>query len=114
MSVPPCEQIQQVSRAVPLVDVSFLCLLLLASEVFLQLPTEWYSAGRFAVEEFRETPEQAVMLFPLPWRLQFDVGELQLVGAPSPVSAFPSLVVAKGQFGRCDYVRLSGYSSLLA
>ena len=99
MSVPPCEQIQQVFRAVPLVDVPFLCLLLLASEVSLQLPTEWNSARRFAVEEFRETPEQAIMLFPLPWRLQSDAGELQLVGSPSPVSAFPFLVVARGQSG---------------
>ena len=114
MNVPPCEQIQQLSRAVFLVDVPFLCLVLLASGVFLHLPTEWNLAGHFAVGEFRVTPEQAVILFPLPWRLQFDVGGFQLVGSPSPVFDSPFLVAAEGQFGRCHYARPSGDSSLPA
>ena len=98
-SVPPCEQIQQVFLVVPLVDVSSLSLLLLVLEVSLQPPTGWNSAGHSAVGESHETLEQAVMLFPLPWQPQFDAGGHQLVGLSSPVSAFPSLVVAKGQFG---------------
>ena len=56
VSVPPCEQIQQVLRVVPLVDVPLLCLVPSAL-FFLHLPTEWNSAGRFAVGELYESPE---------------------------------------------------------
>ena len=113
-SVPPCEQIQQVFRAESLVEVSFLCLLLLASEVSLQLPMEWNSVGHFAVGELHESLEQAVMPITLPWQLQFDIGGFQLVGLPSLSFAFPFLVVARGQSGRCCYDRTLGDSSPLA
>ena len=110
-SVLPCEQIQQVFRAVPLVDVPFLCLLLLASEVFPLLPTEWNSAGHFAVGEFHETPEQAVMLLPTPWQLLSGAEGYQLVGLSSPafVSLFPG--AAKEQFVRYHYVLTLSCSS---
>ena len=113
-SVPPCKQIQQVFRVVPLVDALSQCLLLAVLGVSLRLLTGWNSAGHSAVGEFHETPEQAVMLFPSPWQPQFDAGGHQLVGLSSPASAFPSLVVAKGQFVRCHYVLTLGCSSLLA
>ena len=98
-SVPPCEQIQQVFRVAPLVDALSQCLLLVVSGVSLRLPTGWNSAGHFAVGEFHETPEQAVMLLPTPWRLLSGAEGCQLVGSPFPASAFPFLVVARGQSG---------------
>ena len=99
VNVLPCEQIQQVFQAAPLVDALSQCLLLAVSGVFLRLPMGWNSVGHSAVGEFHETPEQAVMLLPTPWRLLSGAEGCQLVGLSSPASAFPSLVVAKGQSG---------------
>ena len=95
VNVLPCEQILQVFQVALLADEQSQCLLLVVSEVFLRLPTGWNSAGHFAVGEFHETPEQAVMLLPTPWRLLSGAEGCQLVGLSSPASVFPSLVVAK-------------------
>ena len=110
----PCEQIQQVFQAVLLADALSQCLLLAVSGVFLRLPTEWNSAGHFAVVEFHETPEQSVMLLPSPPQPPFVAGEYQIVGLSSPAFAFLSPVAAKGQFVRCRYVLTSNCSSLPA
>ena len=113
-SVLPCEQIQQVFQVALLADEQFQSLLLVVLEVFLRLPTGWNSAGHFAVGEFHETPEQAVMLLPTPWRLQSGAEGCQLVGLSSPafVSLFP--VAAKEQFVRYHYVLTLSCSSPLA
>ena len=113
-SVLPCEQIQQVFQAVPLADVLSQRLLLAVSGVFLRLPTEWNSAGHFAVGESHETPEQSVMLLPSPPQPPFVAGEYQIVGLSSPAFAFLSPVAAKGQFVRCHYALTSSCSSLPA
>ena len=113
-SVLPCEQIQQVFRVVPLVDALSRCLLLAVLGVFLRPPTGWNLAGHFAVGEFHESPEQAVVPIPLPWRIQSDVGGFQLVGSPSPASAFAFLVVVRRPFERWYHVGPSGSSSLPA
>ena len=94
----PCEQIQQVSRAVPLADVLPRCLLLEVLEVFLRVLTGWNSAGHSAVGESHETPEQSVMLLPSPLQPLFVAGEYQIVGLSSPAFASLFPVAAKGQF----------------
>ena len=113
-SVLPCEQIQQVFQAVPLVDALSQCLLLAVLGVFLRPPTGWNLAGHFAVGEFHETPEQAVMLLPTPWRLLSGTEGCQLVGLSSPAFASLFPVAAKEQFVRYHYVLTLSCSSPLA
>ena len=100
-SVLPCEQIQQVFQAAPLVGALSQCLLLAISGVSLRLPMGWNSAGHSAV----------VMLLPSPPQPPFVAGEYQTVGLSSLAFAFLSPAAAKGQFVRCHYVLISSYSS---
>ena len=95
VNVLPCEQIQQVSRVVPLADVLSRCLLLEVLEVFLRVLTGWNSAGHSAVGESHETPEQSVMLLPSPLQPLFVAGEYRIVGLSSP--AFASLILPVAQ-----------------
>ena len=110
-SILPCEQIQQVFQAAPLVDALSQCLLLAVLGVSLRLPMGWNSAGHSAVGESHETPEQSVMLLPSPPQPPFVAGEYQIVGLSSPAFAFLFPVAVKGQFVRCHYVLTSSCSS---
>ena len=114
VNVLPCEQILQVFQVALLADEQSQCLLPVVSEVFLRLPTGWNSAGHFAVGEFHETPEQAVMLLPTPWRLLSGAEGCQLVGLSSPAFASLFPVAAKEQFVRYHYVLTLSCSSPLA